>query len=93
MKEIAVRHRIHRVTVSEVLERTGTTKRQKGMSDDQVAVAAKMYESGLSLAIVGKQLGFNATTIRTTLLRYGLIMRDSHGMRREMLGAGNPVDA
>jgi hypothetical protein len=82
MKEIAVHHCIHRVTVSEVLERAGTTKREKGMSDAQMAVAAKMYESGLSLAIVGKQLGFNATTIRTTLLRHGLTMRDSRGMRR-----------
>lgn len=32
MKQIAARHDIHRITVSEVLTRTGTSKRQKGMS-------------------------------------------------------------
>lgn len=79
MKEIAARHGIHRVTVSEVLDRTGTAKRPKGMSQSQVDMAARLYESGLSLVSVGAQLGFNATTVRTMLLRRGITTRDSHG--------------
>ena len=65
MKQIAARHHIHRVTVSEVLNRTGTTKRPKGMSPSQVDIVVRLYESGLSLASVGTQLKFDAVTIRT----------------------------
>lgn len=79
MKAIAAKHGIHRVTVSEVLDRTGTAKRSKGMSPSQVDMAARLYESGLSLASVGAQLNFDATTIRTMLIRSGIAMRDSHG--------------
>lgn len=82
MKQIAARHNIHRVTVSEVLDRTGTTKRPKGMSPSQVDIAARLYESGLSLASVGTQLGFNATTVRTKFLHRGVTTRDSHGRPR-----------
>lgn len=79
MNEIASAHRIHRVTVSEVLDRTGTAKRPKGMNPSQIDMAARLYESGLSLASVGAQLGFNATTVRTALMSIGVRMRDSHG--------------
>lgn len=79
MKAIAAKHGIHRVTVSEVIDRTGTAKRSKGMSPSQVDMAARLYESGLSLASVGAQLKLDATTIRTVLLRSGIAMRDSHG--------------
>ncbi len=82
MKAIASAHRIHRVTVSEVLDRTGTAKRPKGMSPSQIDMAARLYESGLSLASVGAQLGFNATTVRTMLLRHGITTRDSHARER-----------
>lgn len=82
MKEIAARHDIHRVTVSEVLDRTGTVKRPKGMSPSQTDLAARLYESGLSLASMGAQLGFDAVTIRTALLRRGVRTRDSHGRER-----------
>lgn len=82
MKAIAAKHGIHRVTVGQVLDRTGTTKRPKGMSPGQVNMAARLYESGLSLADVGAQLGFDAVTIRTMLLRRGVKTRDSHGRPR-----------
>ncbi len=82
MKAIAAKHGIHRVTVSEVLDRTGAAKRPKGMSPSQVDMAARLYESGLSLANVGAQLGFDATTIRTMLLRHGVVTRDSRGRER-----------
>jgi lambda repressor-like predicted transcriptional regulator len=82
MKEIAARHGVHRVTVSEVLDRTGTRKRPKSMSASQIDLAARLYSSGLSLASVGAQLGFNATTVRTMLMRRGVAMRDSHGRER-----------
>lgn len=82
MKEIAALHGIHRVTVSEVLTRTSTSKRPKGMSPVQVDTAARLYESGISLANVGAQIGFDASTIRTMLLRRGVRTRDSHGRER-----------
>lgn len=82
MKQIAARHGIHRVTVSEVLDRTGTAKRPRGMNATQVSLAAKLYESGESLATVGAQLGFNATTVRIALMGVGVRMRDPHGRLR-----------
>lgn len=82
MKEIAARHSIHRVTVSEVLERTGTAKRPRDMNSTQVSLAARLYESVESLATVGAKLGFNATTVRTSLMGTGIRMRDSHGRLR-----------
>lgn len=82
MKEIAARHSIHRVTVSEVLDRTGTLKRPRGMNATQVSLAVRLYGSGQSLATVGAQLGFNATTVRTALLGVGVRMRDPHGRLR-----------
>ena len=82
MKQIAARHDIHRVTVSEVLDRTGTTKRPKGLSPSQVDIAVRLYESGLSLASVGSQLKFDAVITRTMLLRRGVKTRDSHGRER-----------
>lgn len=82
MKQIAARHGIHRVTVNEVLARTGTTERPKGMCPSQVDMAARLYGSGLSFANVGAQLGFDAVTIRTMLLRRGVKTRDSDGRER-----------
>lgn len=82
MNAIATKHGIHRVTVGQVLDRTDTAKRPKGMTPGQVDMAARLYESGLSLADVGAQLGFDAATIRMMLLQRGVKTRDSHGRSR-----------
>lgn len=66
MKQIATRHGIHRVTVSEVLDRAGTAKRPRGMDATQVSLAAKLYESGESLATVGPS---SASTLRRSVSR------------------------
>ena len=79
VKLITARHDIHRITVSEVLDRSDTTKRPKGMSPSQVDVAVRLYESGRSLARVGAQLKFDAVTIRTMPLRRGVKTHGSHG--------------
>lgn len=79
MKEIAARHSLHRVTGSELLDQTGTARWPKGMSSSQVDVTTRLYESGFSLISVGAQLGFNAATVRTMLLRHGITTLDSHG--------------
>lgn len=78
MKAIAALHGIHRVTVSQVLERTGTAKGTHSTNPSQVDTAARLYERGLSLASTVTQLGFNATTIRAVLLRRGVATRDAH---------------
>lgn len=82
MKQIAARHGIHRVTVSEVLDRTGTSKQPRSMNATQISLATRLYESGESLATVGAKLGFNATTVRTALINIGVRMRDPHGHLR-----------
>lgn len=52
------------------------------MSSSQVDIAVRLYDEGLSLANIGSQLGFNATTIRAVLLRRGVATRDPHGRDR-----------
>ena len=82
MKEIAARHGLHRVMVGEVLDRTGTAKRPRGMNATQVSLPARLDESGESLAFFGAQLGFNVTTVRIALMGVDARMRDPHGRLR-----------
>ncbi|WP_454295337.1 hypothetical protein [Salana multivorans] len=42
----------------------------------------RQYEQGESLARVGAKVGFNASTVRTNLLRAGVALRDPHGRER-----------
>lgn len=82
MKQIAAEHHIHRTTVSEVLERTDTARRPKGMNATQCTRAIHLYKSGESLATIGTKLGFHATTVRLVLVRNGVQIRDPHGHPR-----------
>ena len=45
-KELAERFGIHRATVTAVLQRRSVEPRQKGLSDEQVAEACRLYPEG-----------------------------------------------
>ncbi len=79
MKELATEFKVHRTTVRAALDRHAVAPRVHAITKAQVALAARLYESGLSLAKVGEQLGFNAQTIATHLKRAGVTLRDPHG--------------
>jgi hypothetical protein len=69
--ELATRHRVHRQTVTAILERRGVPIRYRSPSPDEVATAKALYADGQSLVAVGDQLGFDAGTIWRALKRAG----------------------
>jgi len=80
--ELAAQFQIHRDTVSRHLERVQVPRRYRPLTADQVEAAVNLYASGQSLAMVGRQLGCNANTVRLVLIRAGVPRRDSQGRER-----------
>lgn len=80
--ELAHQFYIDRRTVAIHLKRQGVTLRLQsppaGVIDDMV----QLYESGLSLAGVGKKVGVDAGTVQRHLSQRGVVRRDSHGRPR-----------
>ncbi|MCA0346229.1 MAG: helix-turn-helix domain-containing protein [Actinobacteria bacterium] len=64
--ELATEFGCHRVTISAVLKRRGVTLRLRPATKEEIERMIALYQSGLSLAAVGKNLGINASTV----LRY-----------------------
>ena len=63
MNDIARHFGLHRTTVRAILDRAGANVRSRAMTPAQIRLAAKLYEQGLTLEEIGKQLGFTAETI------------------------------
>ena len=80
--EIAKEFKINRVTVSKHLERAGVSKRPRSMSEGQIDEAVREYAAGRSLDKIGKNLGFDSTTVLKELRLRGVQMRDTHGRER-----------
>lgn len=80
--DIAKALSLHKVTVIDHLDRANVERRPRSMSETQIDDAVRLYASGLSLASIGTQLGFNASTVRSMILRRGVKTRDSHGRER-----------
>jgi hypothetical protein len=70
---------IARQTVSKILHRHGVTMRMTGLSPSQIVEAARLYESGWSLAQVGMHLEVSSDTVRLRLLERGVRMRPRPG--------------
>lgn len=77
-KELATRFGVHRATVTAVLQRLGVELRQKGLSDEQVVEACRLYPGGWSLAHLGERYGVKDMTVRRYLLLAGVVMRSPH---------------
>ena len=80
--QLAERFRIHRGSVSLLLERQRVPRRNRPLSLAQIEQARVLYSTGQSLAKVGNQLGCDANTVRLALVRVGVRMRDCHGRER-----------
>jgi len=89
--QLAERFRIHRSTVSLLLERQRVPRRNRPLSPAQIEQASVLYATGQSLAKVGDQLGCDANTVRLALVRVGVRMRDCHG--RELRGNNSHLRA
>ena len=64
------------------LREVGVQIRNQGLTDEQIADAVRLYESGLSLAKIGAEVGVDHGTVRRQLLRHSVRMRDTHGLER-----------
>lgn len=81
--ELAHQFSIRRQTVSEILERRGVARRYQKISPEQLDLACTLYADGLSLTMVGKQLGRRAETVRQALMKAGVEIRSRNGWRRQ----------
>ncbi|GAB3769221.1 hypothetical protein GCM10028864_68610 [Microlunatus parietis] len=82
LRSIAGRLGISRERLSRCLQDRGVRLRRQGPSEAQVWEMKDRYLRGQSLARIGAVLGFDATTVRTHLLRADVALRDPQGRER-----------
>lgn len=63
-------------TILRVLREARVIVRRQAMTPEQVSKAAQLYEAGLSLSQVAKQLDVNQETMRTAILKAGVVLRE-----------------
>ncbi|MBB4933155.1 lambda repressor-like predicted transcriptional regulator [Lipingzhangella halophila] len=78
IRQLAVKHRIGRVTVSEILKRNGVKLRCTGLTPEQVDEAVRLYAKGWSLAKIGNRFSVYSKTVWSRLTERGIKMRDPH---------------
>lgn len=88
--ELAKRFRVHRDTVSKLLERQGVARRGRPLSPFQIDQAVSLYAGGQSLAKIAPQLECDPGTVRLALIKTGVRLRDCHGRDRHPGGAKSP---
>lgn len=80
---LARQFKIHRRTVVQHLQRAGVEiPLQLKMTPDVLERAKRLYIAGQSLAMIGGQLGVDATTVHKAFKRAGVKMRDTHGREK-----------
>lgn len=72
---VAREFKLHRTTVTAILDRHDVVVRSRSMSPQQVRRAQELYESGYSLADAGRILGFDPATIAARLRETGTKIR------------------
>ena len=80
--DLAERFSIHRTTVSGHLHRRDVNMRRLGLDEQQVELAARLYELGWSVARIGSHCGVNGGTVWLALRGRGVRMRDAQGRER-----------
>jgi hypothetical protein len=80
--ELAVEFNICRSKVSERLKENGVRMRLQPPSDQKICEMVRLYESGLSLAAVGKIVGKSVGTVKRYVIERGVQTRDTHGRVR-----------
>ena len=79
--DIAERLSVHRITVSNYLDRASIPKRPKGLTDQQTDEAVIAYKAGDSFATIGRRFGFSPMTISLALRNRGAEIRPRPGYK------------
>lgn len=82
MYELATDLGCNRTTVAARLKKAGIMMRLQPSSKEGVHEMVCLYQSGLSLADVGFQVGTSAGTVLRYLSDHGVGTRDTHGRKR-----------
>ena len=77
--ELARKFRIHRGTVSAILERQGVPRRYRLIDGEGLTQAANLYAAGKSLSQVGEELGVDRSTVALALHKAGIQLRARPG--------------
>ncbi|MEC3978727.1 helix-turn-helix domain containing protein [Amycolatopsis sp. H20-H5] len=80
--QLADQFDIERRTVSAILHRHEVPMRRRGLTDNQIDDAKRLYQQGWSLARIGNHMNVTADTVRARLLERDVIMRDTQGRPR-----------
>jgi len=57
------------------LVRAGVEFRRVGLSDEELVEAKQLYLDGLTLVEIATEYGVASSTVRSCLLRYGVLLR------------------
>jgi DNA-directed RNA polymerase specialized sigma24 family protein len=79
VKELALRHNIHRKTVSNILSRHGVDRRSKGIPPEQIDEVVADYGHGLSLVTIGDKWSVDPATVALALRKAGIELRPRRG--------------
>lgn len=84
VRELAAWSGAHRETVVRHLVRAGVERLRLGLDGDESAKARQLYLDGLTLAEIAVRYGVAASTVRSCLLRQGVVLRPA--ARRRVAG-------
>ncbi|MBB5153652.1 hypothetical protein [Saccharopolyspora phatthalungensis] len=73
---------IERRTVSAILHRHGVPMRRRGLSEEQIDDAVRLYNQGWSLARIAARMDVAAGTVRQRLHERDVPIRDTQGQPR-----------
>ncbi len=74
-KEVADQFGIHRLTVSRAVRRAGGRVGREPLTAREIERAKVLYENGLPIAAVAKELSLPRESIRRQLIQAGVVMR------------------
>lgn len=80
--QLAKTYRLSKGSILRVLHEHDVSMRQQRLSQTDLGMAIRLYDSGLSLAAVGHRLDRDHSTVYRALQRAGVTMRDTHGRVR-----------
>lgn len=75
-RQVATEFSCHRIRVTKILKKHGIQIRNSSPSTAEMIEMARLYDSGLTLAEVGKRLGYSTDTVRRRCHELGVKMRD-----------------